>query len=233
MTDEVTMALPSDMSTLIKETHSFVKDYMNGPQFDASHDFSHVQRVVRLAQKIYDTSKPPFQDSCNRDVITLLAYLHDVGDKKYASSSSSRIETTGKGTVEAFLLKAGAGEEISSHIQLLVANVSFSNEKKYPEKVAQLATTYPELAVVQDADRLDAIGAIGIARVFTYGMVKRPEGGWTSILDHYDDKLSGLAKNMKTEEGRILAKERGERLRLFFEDWWADEVLPRGPSPIV
>ncbi|KAF8424588.1 HD domain-containing protein [Tirmania nivea] len=212
----------TQMEDLVTKTWKFSEEYMSQPEFDASHDFSHLQRVVTLAQKIYDTSTPKFQSSCDRNIVTLLALLHDVGDKKYANQSNS--ETSTKGAVETFLLSINAPEDLAAHVQHLVSNVSFSNEQKHSEYVRCLAAQYPELAVVQDADRIDAIGAIGIARVITFSTAKRSQEGWQGIVSHYEEKLGRLAREMKTMEGKKLAETRGERVRIFFEDWWNDEL---------
>ncbi|RPB27163.1 HD domain-containing protein [Terfezia boudieri ATCC MYA-4762] len=212
----------TQMEDLVSKAWKFSQEYMSRPGFDASHDFSHLRRVVSLAQNIYDTSTPEFQSTCDRNIITLLALLHDVGDKKYANQSSP--EASSKGAVETFLLSINAAEDLAAHVQHLVSNVSFSNEQKHTEYVRSLAAQYPELAVVQDADRIDAIGAMGIARVITFSTAKRPQEGWQGIVTHYEEKLGRLAREMKTMEGKRLAHIRGERVRIFFEDWWNDEV---------
>lgn len=215
----------TSMAELKAQTWTFVEKYMSQPSFDCSHDFNHVKRVYRLALQIYETSEPLFKSRLNVEIIALLALLHDVGDKKYASSTSTpELETPPRGAVEEFLLSIDAPENLATHLQKLVSNVSFSNEQKNRTSVLALAAQYPELVVVQDADRIDAIGAIGIARVITYGMIKKPEEGWKGIATHYGEKLGRLAAEMKTEVGRKIAEERGERLRVFFEEWWNDEV---------
>lgn len=216
------------MEELIAETWKFSEEYMSQPGFDASHDFNHLRRVVALAQQIHDSSTPQFKSTCDRNIVTLLALLHDVGDKKYANHP----DIPGKGPVEAFLLSANAPEDLATHVQHLVSNVSFSNEQKNAEHVRNLAAQYPELAVVQDADRLDAIGAMGIARVITFSTAKRPQEGWQGIVTHYEEKLGRLAREMKTVEGKKLGVKRGERVRAFFEDWWNDEVRSSLPPQV-
>jgi len=225
------LASPTQLEGLVCKAWKFSEEYMSQPGFDASHDFNHLRRVVSLAQKIYDTSTPEFQSTCDRNVVTLLALLHDVGDKKYTNQSSP--EAPSSGTVETFLLSINAPEALAAHIQHLVANVSFSSEQKHIEYVRSLAAQYPELAVVQDADRIDAIGAMGIARVITFSTAKRPQEGWQGIITHYEEKLGRLAREMKTVEGKKLAETRGERIRMFFEDWWNDEVVLPAKVPLV
>jgi len=209
---------------LIPQAWKFAQEYMS--QFDPSHDVSHLQRVVSLAQMIYDSSTPQFQSNCDRNLVTLLALLHDVGDKKYATVTRGTVE------VENFLLSLNVPKDLATHVQHLVSNVSFSNEQKNKKYVQDLVAKYPELAVVQDADRLDAIGAIGIARVITYGVLKQPQLGWQGIVDHYEEALRKIASEMKTVEGKKIAESRGERIRIFFEDWWSDEYSAM-PTPII
>lgn len=100
--------------------------------------------------------------------------------------------------------------------------MSYSKEIKDPERVRRLIGEHPELAVVQDADRLDAIGAVGLGRMFTFGGAKtgRPMG---ESMEHLDEKLLLLEGMMKTVEGRRLARERTQRLRTF-KEWWGEEA---------
>lgn len=87
----------------------------------------------------------------------------------------------------------------------------------------EVLKVYPELAVVQDADRLDAIGAVGIARCFAFGSAKKPERGLEGCVDHFEDKLARLEGMMKTEMGKEMARERTRRIKEF-ERWWRDET---------
>ena len=102
-------------------------------------------------------------------------------------------------------------------------HVSFTNEAKDPESVRRVLAVYPELAVVQDADRLDAIGAVGIARCFVFGGVKRPLRGLEGSVEHFDEKLVKLEEMMKTAKGREIARVRTERI-VEFQKWWRDEA---------
>lgn len=194
---------------LITRVSNHVKDYM--AHYDASHDFHHIQRVVRLAQHIQ--SHTP---NTSPEVVTLCALLHDVGDRKYvkAEEDASRLIYT-------FLVSIDVPAELAEKIQTICLGVSYSSETKDPGKVLALIKEYPELAVVQDADRLDAIGAVGIGRAFTFGGAKNRSLG--SSMDHFEEKLLKIEGMMKTDVGRELAKERTRRMRLM-KQWWESET---------
>jgi uncharacterized protein len=107
-------------------------------------------------------------------------------------------------------------------VALIVQHVSYSNEIKRPQLVKAILGAHPELAIVQDADRLDAIGAIGIARTFSYGAAKAPGRGMQGCIDHFTEKLENIEGMMKTETGKQMARERTQRLK-DFRHWWEDE----------
>jgi uncharacterized protein len=107
-------------------------------------------------------------------------------------------------------------------VQKIATHVSYSSEIKDPELVQTIIADIPELAIVQDADRLDSIGAIGIGRVFTYGGAK--SRGMDNSLAHFDEKLLKIEALMKTPSGKALARERTARLKTFRE-WWAQESI--------
>lgn len=146
-------------------------------RYDGSHDFHHLQRVLGLAHNIHDqikasavTSSTP-QPALDPTIITLSALLHDVGDRKYLAPSEDPLVM-----VRDLLLSLGADEALANKIQTICSGVSWTTEKKDVAHVQRLIAEHPELAVVQDADRLDALGAVGVGRVFTYGgALKEPE----------------------------------------------------------
>lgn len=209
--------------------------------YDASHDFNHVKRVLGLARHIASaeslqitssgTSSPPQNTTrtppphYNPTIITLSALLHDVGDRKYLKAGEN-----GETMVYGLLMSFGASTSLAETIQKVVSNVSFSKETKSAESranVARLVQEIPELGVVQDADRLDAIGAVGIGRTFTYGgaagTMDQEGRSMQETIQHFIDKLERLEGLMKTAEGRRLAVERSRRLKLFRE-WWEEET---------
>ncbi|KAF7563464.1 hypothetical protein G7046_g675 [Stylonectria norvegica] len=177
---------------LIATVTAYIKVYMSS--YDGSHDYSHIQRVVRLAQHIQ-------QHTPNTDpsIVTLSALLHDVGDKKYVKAGEDPARM-----VFDYLRSLGTAEALAEKIQAICLGVSYSSEIKDPQHVVDLIARHPELAVVQDADRLDAIGAVGIGRVFAFGGAKGRTLGQS--MEHFDEKLLRLEGMMKTDEGRRLAR---------------------------
>ncbi|KAF7592951.1 hypothetical protein BBP40_012187 [Aspergillus hancockii] len=226
-------------SSLLATLTPFVTECMKN--HDPSHNPQHVHRVVSLAQKILareltrDPTKP-----YSPEVVHLSALLHDIGDRKYLSqvaaiSTSIRPNAQSEAIdpsrlVYHVLVSHGADEELAERIQMIVSHVSYTTERSNPERVRQLIDGgYPELAIVQDADRLDAIGAVGIGRCFTFLGAKGKdfcgEAGWVmgNAIDHFGDKLEKLEGMMKTETGREMAQLRTARLREF-RGWWEDEM---------
>ncbi|KAK0106926.1 hypothetical protein ONS95_003642 [Cadophora gregata] len=209
-------------AALIPKVTAFVEKYMS--KYDGSHDFNHIKRVVGLAHKIYteiikaEEQSGLFEKESSLDlhVITLAALLHDVGDKKYLEPGQK-----GETLVLATLLGFGAPEDLALKVQRIVLAVSYSSEIKDPGHVETMIGKYPELAIVQDADRLDAIGAVGIGRTFTFGGAKNARDMGETI-QHFDDKLVKLESMMKTAPGKRMARERTERLNMF-KSWWEEE----------
>ena len=234
--------MPVSDSQLVEKVTEYVKGYMS--HYDGSHDYNHILRVLGLARLIASASSAATVASPTPQydplIITLSALLHDVGDQKYLAAGE-RPETM----VEKVLLGLGAEPQLAQKVQGIVSAVSYSSETKSAEsreRVARLVKEIPELGVVQDADRLDAIGSVGIGRTFTFGgavgerdLCKRRgqngarEGGeergrgMNETIEHFTDKLEKLEGLMKTEVGRRLAAERTRRLKVFRE-WWAEEV---------
>ncbi|KAI5304626.1 hypothetical protein KEM56_006236 [Ascosphaera pollenicola] len=219
-------------TSAIAEIVDFVRLKMG--QHDPSHNPQHVFRVTRLAHKLLsmERSRAGPQQTLrdnraihyNDLIVTLSALLHDISDHKYTvpgiDAERYAYET---------LIKHGYDEDVSEKVQTIVSNVSFSKEKRNPGKPQELIDNgFPELAIVQDADRLDAIGAVGVGRCFTYLGAKRSDeqtGRWEldMAIEHFVEKLETLKDMMKTESGRELAEVRTQRLREF-RGWWAEET---------
>jgi uncharacterized protein len=201
-------------SEMIRRVYSFTETFFQDPKFDASHDFNHVQRVVSNSITIFEAERPQ-QPQLNFFLVILGALLHDVEDKKYTTKSASSILTD-------VLYQHHVDQKVNPDVvKELVDGVSYSSEIRDPGAVQSLIQRIPELAVVQDADRLDAIGAIGIGRCFTFGGAEHARSLGDSI-QHFEDKLLKLESMMKTEAGKRMAKERSRRIREFMS-WWKDE----------
>lgn len=117
---------------------------------------------------------------------------HDLGDHKYAKPGENL-----DNQIAELLLENGATPELALKVQLVARNVSFSNEVKNPRMMKAVLDQHPELGVVQDADRLDAIGAIGIGRTFTFTGASQPERSMLETIDHFKEKLERLESMMK------------------------------------
>ena len=150
------------------------------------------------------------------------------GDHKYAGDKDLPAEKV----ITSKLIEFGASQELAEIVAIISTNVSYSKEMKRlsskhsMQEFQRILENHPELRVVQDADRLDAIGAIGIARTFTFNGTRGNPlyGSPDSCLQHFDDKLLHLEKYMKTETGKALASKGTERLRVF-KDWMEEEAL--------
>lgn len=205
------------MEALIAVTEEYVREYMS--HFDASHDYQHVFRVLHLAKHLEEKERTLHPDvSFDPDVVTLACLLHDVGDKKYSEDGDDSATKAKK-----FLTSHGADAELAHRVQEISNHVSYSAEVKDPAQLQKALHDYPELALVQDADRLDALGAVGIGRCFTFGGAKRRGERMDVAIDHFNEKLEKLEGMMKTETGKKMAAVRTQRVKMF-KGWWEDEV---------
>lgn len=208
--------------SLIDNTILFVKQKLENAE--AGHDWFHMQRVYKNALLIADG------EQCDLEVVKLGALLHDIADSKFHDGD----ETVGPKVAREFLESQNASEEIIIHVVNIIENISFKGgnfEKKFTSK---------ELEIVQDADRLDALGAIGIARTFNYGGFKnRPlynpdiapnlnmskeeyKNSESPTLNHFYEKLLLLKDKMNTETGKKIAQERHQFMELFLSQFYAE-----------
>ncbi len=142
---------------IINKTILFVKDELQNAE--GGHDWFHTERVYKNSLLIAKGEK------CNTLVVALGALLHDIADSKFHNGD----ESVGPKVARAFLEKEGVEASVVAHVIQIIENISFKGGNH------NQAFTSLELDVVQDADRLDAIGAIGIARTFNYGGFKNRE----------------------------------------------------------
>ncbi|MCJ1382035.1 hypothetical protein MMC17_005147 [Xylographa soralifera] len=209
----------------IIELTSRVADIMNG--LDGSHDMTHIQqRVIKNAERILiqeEINNP--QQTYDHELVRLGALLHDVGDKNDELVSDETPGQDVSSLVSDLVLSVvddpNKHRELASKVQAIASGVSFTSEMADPKRVQDLIARIPELAIVQDADPLDAIGAVGIGRTFTYQGAHQMR--MQAARELIDRRLLPVKNAMKTLEGRKIAEERTNRL-LAFRDWWDEET---------
>ena len=209
---------------IILNTIHFVKETLEGAE--GGHDWFHIERVYKNALLISENEK------VDRFIVQLGALLHDIADAKFYNGD----ESIGPKKAREFLKKQYVDEDIIIHVENIILFISYKSSLDTSKKF-----TSPELDVIQDADRLDAIGAIGIARCFNYGGFKNrslydPEiepnlemtkeqykKSTTPTINHFYEKLLLLKDKMNTKTGQLLAKERHrymeQFLQQFYEEW--------------
>ncbi|KAF2734167.1 hypothetical protein EJ04DRAFT_493902 [Polyplosphaeria fusca] len=213
--------VPAHHQPLFSSVNKFVKEYMSQPGHDNSHDYHHILRVVSNTNILLSAEQHLHsQTSLDVSALFLAALLHDVGDRKYAKPGEDVEKQVSKA-----LLERGADQELAVKVQTIVKHVSYSNEAKNPDSVTEVLGKHPELAIVQDADRLDAIGAVGVARCFAYGGAKSEGQPMSIAIDHFTEKLYKLQGMMKTSTGRKMAEDRTQVLIEFATHFNAEYKL--------
>ena len=127
---------------LIPKATAYVRTYMSN--YDPSHDFNHIRRVIRLAQQLYAAEAAAATAALDPTIVHLAALLHDVGDKKYLRDGED--PTT---MVRDVLLGFGAGKDLAARVQVICLGVSYSSEVADPARVKQLIEQYPERELTQ------------------------------------------------------------------------------------
>ena len=205
--------------TIIKNTKNFVKKYLNGE--GTGHDWWHIERVMNNANLINKSEK------ADSFVISLAVLLHDVGDRKVIKKYEDDYSIA-----ENFLVKQGVPEEIIEKVMFIIKNMSFSRSLDNKNNSASI-----EFYIVQDADRLDGIGAIGIARAFTFGgsksrslydptkkfekinTIKDYKKGSASTIHHFYEKLLLLKDLMNTKTAKKIAQQRHNYMKKYLEQF--------------
>jgi len=207
---------------IVEKTVSFVQDTLKNAE--GGHDWWHIHRVWTNAKLIAQT------EDCDLLTVELAALLHDIADSKFHNGD----EEIGPATAGKFLNSLQADAGTVTHVQQIIRHMSF---KASFDK----ATFYSnELAIVQDADRLDAIGAIGIARAFTYGGFKAREiynptikpnlnmskeeykNTTAPTINHFYEKLLLLKDKMNTPTGKQLAQQRHNFMESYLQQFYSE-----------
>ena len=210
------------MKNHITLTINFVKEKLEGAE--AGHDWFHIERVWKLSKKIAE------QEGGNLEVIELSALLHDIADPKFHNGD----ETLALKISQNFLEELHVEGELIEQVLFVIKNISFKNRAEAPENPPL------ELQIVQDADRLDAIGAIGIARTFNFGGFKnnlmyhpeiKPNLGMNkeeykksngTTINHFYEKLLLLKDLMNTETAKRIASERHNFMLQFLDEFYKE-----------
>lgn len=207
---------------IINNTILFVKNQLT--HAEGGHDWFHIERVYKNALLIAE------EEECDLTVVKLAALLHDIADSKFNNGD----ESIGPKIAREFLESQHISDAVIAHVIAIIENISFKGgnfEKTFSSK---------ELEIVQDADRLDAIGAIGIARAFNYGGFKnRPlynpniqpklnlskeeyKNSEAPTINHFYEKLLLLKDKMNTETGKKLAKKRHDFMISFLSQFYTE-----------
>ena len=191
---------------ILSATQTFIRNELG--KETTGHDYFHIERVVKLAKKI------AIKENADIFFVELAAWLHDLGDHKLHNGIDRSEEL-----IVSFLKELSVDDDIIFKIVEIVSQVSFSKGKN--------AETL-EAKIVQDADRLDAIGAIGLARVFAFGgskhrQIYNPAKPESTSVQHFYDKLLKLKDGMHTETAKLIAAERHayleDFLHRFYNEW--------------
>ena len=210
------------MEDIITKTIDFVKTQLQDAE--GGHDWFHIERVWKNAQNIAKG------EQCDQEIVALAALLHDIADSKFHSGD----ETVGPQVARNWLVSKGYPKEKLEHVIAIIENVSYKgchNERNHSSI---------ELNVVQDADRLDAMGAIGIARTFNYGGFKNRtiydqdiapnlnmskeeyKMSTAPTINHFYEKLLLLIELMNTATGKEIALERHRFMETFLDQFYAE-----------
>jgi uncharacterized protein len=207
---------------LIQNTSIFVKNQLQNAE--GGHDWFHIQRVYNNSLLIAKS------EICNTVIVQIAALLHDIADSKFHNGN----ENIGPETARKFLESQNVEIEIMEHVVKIIKNISFKGGHKHSN------FSSIELQIVQDADRLDAIGAVGIARAFNYGgfinrTLYNPEikpnlqmskeeykNSDAPTINHFYEKLLLLKDKMNTQTGKKLAQERHVFMEVFLEQFYKE-----------
>lgn len=211
-----------DKEQIIRQTIDFVQQTLKGAE--GGHDWWHIYRVWQLAKKIAASERVDIF------VVELGALLHDIADAKFHDGD----ETVGTKLAGDFLKSLAVESSVVEHVVAIIENISFKGGNEIQ------SFRSPELDVVQDADRLDAIGAIGIARTFNYGGFRQREmynpniapnlnmtkeeyrNSQAPTINHFYEKLLLLKDRMNTTTGKQMAEHRHRYMELFLEEFYEE-----------
>jgi len=207
---------------LVHLVQSRVKAYFLDKE--GSHDWYHIKRVLELSREIHAI------EGGNKELVELCALLHDLSDHKYNGGDYE----LGGAVAREWIMDAGGSDELANQVSLIVPKISYKGANVEDQKLPI------EGQIVRDADRLDAIGAIGVARAFAYGGSKNrplfnPDikpvmhdskeaylNAKTHTVNHFYEKLLKIKDRIETASGKIIAKQRHEFMVSFLEQFHSE-----------
>ncbi len=211
-----------EQNFIVEKTVLFVKETLKNAE--GGHDWQHIERVYNNAKNIAET------EDADMLVVELAALLHDIADPKFHNGN----EEKGPAMAGVFLQGLSVNKSVITHVQNIIRYMSFKSSFDVP------AFTSIEMQIVQDADRLDAMGAIGIARAFNYGGHKGraiydpaiPPQIYTDkaayknstapTINHFYEKLLLLKDKMNTETGMRLAQQRHNFMLVYLDEFYKE-----------
>ncbi|PRY53927.1 uncharacterized protein B0I27_103400 [Arcticibacter pallidicorallinus] len=209
-------------SDLIGKTAAYVKEALQNAE--SGHDWWHTERVWKNARLLLRS------EDADHLIVELAAILHDIADAKFHNGD----EEIGPRTARNYLQSIGVESSVIFHVEQIIRNMS------YKSGLGEIEYSSKEMEIVQDADRLDAIGAIGIARAFTYGgyknrtlydpaIVPKPsqskeeyKNSTAPTINHFYEKLLLLKNKMNTPAARRIAAERHEFMERYLDQFFAE-----------
>ena len=209
---------------IIEQTVEFVKSTLQGAE--GGHDWFHIERVWKNAKLIAS------KENVDLFVVELGALLHDIADAKFYDGD----ESIGPKKAREFLESLLVQDSTIQHIENIIKNISFKNSLEANSIKFQSI----ELDVIQDADRLDALGAIGIARAFNYGGFKNRElynpeipplknmnkevykKSVSPTINHFYEKLLLLKDKLNTDTGKLLAEKRHKFMEVYLDQFYKE-----------
>jgi len=207
---------------LLEKTREFVKQQLQNAE--SGHDWLHIERVYQNALQLIESI------TCNKTIVLVAVLVHDLNDSKFNAGKEQAILAE----IKTFLRNAGMLENEISQVENIIENMSFRHSFHQQEEKSI------EFQIVQDADRLDAIGAIGIARAFSYGGYKQRafydeslptithqssdsyQNSKAATISHFYEKLLLLKDQMNTSAAKKLAKKRHQFMLDFLEQFEAE-----------
>ena len=211
-----------DHKKIIGKTECFVKEKLNNAE--GGHDWWHIERVRKTSIIIAK------EEDIDKTVLELGALLHDIADPKFHGGD----EEIGPRLAVEWLKLLDVDRKTIEHVDKIIRNISYKNS------IEGQNFTSKELEIIQDADRLDAIGAIGIARTFNYGGHKGFElynpdikpvefkskeeykNSNAPTINHFYEKLLLLKEKMNTKKGKEIARERHDFMLGFLEQFYKE-----------